>query len=360
MLNPKASPMQSLENAIESDTYMVGPGDIFSLNVWGAMEQHISVPVSPEGRLIIPTVGEIECSGQTLKSIQKLVIDKAIPFYKNCQITFPLLTPRTFMVHVTGEIKYPGSYQANAATRVSEVIMMAGGASKWAWKKQVIIKHANSTVDTSDIDAFETLGDTKQNRLLSGGDVIVVPVMDPSNIFIVHVEGNVEHAGVYQIIPDEKLKDFLISIRSFTTQIGVTYIKVIRIQLNNNKESIETIYPFAQAKGGDFELKPGDRIVLPVSYVFVKGAVSNPGPYAFAYNLKAKDYAAMARWNGSIDGVKVLHIQNGRNEHGPDVIVQPGDIVDIPKTWGQKFTASFGIVTALTSLILTAVAINLL
>jgi hypothetical protein len=303
-------------------------------------------------------VGEIDCVGQTLSSIQKLVSDKAMPFYKNCQITFPLLTPRTFIVHVTGEVKFPGSYQANAATRVSDLIMTAGGVSKWAWKQRVLIKHADTRIDTANIDAFETLGEIQQNPFVSGGDVIVVPVMDPGNPFLVHVEGNMEHAGIYQFTQEECLKNFLIRIRAYNMHIGVNYIEIIRKKSVNNQE--ETIYPFLQSKGNDFKLKPGDRIVLPVSYVFVKGAVINPGPYAFAYNLKAKDYATMARWNGSIDGVRVLHIHDGKKEKGPDTIVQPGDIVDVPKTWGQKFTTSFGIVTTLTSLILTAKAIGVI
>jgi hypothetical protein len=58
--------------------------------------------------------------------------------------------------------------------------------------------------------------------------------------------------------------------------------------------------------------------------------------------------------------VSVLHLHNGKKEKGKDVIVQPGDIVNVPRTWGQKFSASFGIVTTLTSLILTAVAIGAL
>jgi protein involved in polysaccharide export with SLBB domain len=359
-MNQKSVQMQSLEKPIESEAYLIGPGDTFSLNIWGAMEQHISVIVSPEGRLIIPTVGEIECVGETLKNIQKIVIEKASNFYKNCQLSFPLITPRTFMVHVTGEVKYPGSYQANAGTRVSEILMLAGGVSKLAWKQRLQIRHIDFSVDTSNIDAFEAFGDTRQNPFLSGGDVVFVPAMDPSSLFLVRVEGNVELAGVYQIIPDENLKDFLVRIRGFNTQIGLNYIKLIRKQLVDNLPQEETLTPFFKSDGGDFKLKPEDRIILPLSYVFVKGSVTNPGPYAFANNLRAKDYATMARWNGSIDRVKVLHFENGRKEKGADIIVQPGDIVDVPKTWAQMFTASFGIVTTLTSLILTAVAIGAL
>src|SRR5688572_4119869 len=49
---------QLLEGAIDGNKYTVGPNDIFALGVWGIVNQPLPIAVSPEGSLIIPSVGE--------------------------------------------------------------------------------------------------------------------------------------------------------------------------------------------------------------------------------------------------------------------------------------------------------------
>ena len=44
----------ALEKAIDPEKYIIGPGDILSFNIWGAMEAQIPLPVSPEGKLSVP------------------------------------------------------------------------------------------------------------------------------------------------------------------------------------------------------------------------------------------------------------------------------------------------------------------
>src|SRR5205085_6796397 len=47
---------QLLEGAVDVNKYTAGPSDIFSLGIWGIVNQPIPLAVSPEGSLIIPSV----------------------------------------------------------------------------------------------------------------------------------------------------------------------------------------------------------------------------------------------------------------------------------------------------------------
>jgi len=175
---------EALEGAVNPETYLVGPGDIFSLNIWGAMETRIPLVVTPEGQLLVPSVGEFLVNGLPLAEVQKQILEKASPFYGNSRITLNLESLRFFRVHVVGEVTYPGTYIAQAVNRVSEVLVEAGGLTDRGWNRAIELRHINGKPDTCDISAFEQTGDLRTTPFVNGGDVIFVPSINFGNDWV--------------------------------------------------------------------------------------------------------------------------------------------------------------------------------
>lgn len=63
-----------LEGKINPEKYIVGPNDLFTLGVYGFINQQVPLYVSPEGTVIIPTVGEVMVSDLTLAEARSRVI----------------------------------------------------------------------------------------------------------------------------------------------------------------------------------------------------------------------------------------------------------------------------------------------
>ncbi|MCJ7812628.1 polysaccharide biosynthesis/export family protein, partial [bacterium] len=307
-IRERLSQMDALEGAIDSNRYIVGPGDIFSFNVWGAMEMQIFLVVSPEGKLLLPSAGEIDVSGKTLMEVQNRVIEKAADFYKYSRITLTLEGLRFFRVHVVGEVKFPGTYIAQAVDRISELIVEAGGVTERSWKREIQLRHPTGASDYFDLASFEQKGNLEKDFFVNGGDVIYVPPIEIRKNLI-EVEGDFENSGTYQISPDEKLIDFLNRIRVLKRNTNLSKILVIRPEENGHPDK-QLITPFLNndTTGYFLSLRDGDRIVLPSMYVYVKGTVQSPGAYPYVSNLTAKDYAGMAGGDyrsGSIKSVQV-------------------------------------------------------
>ncbi|MFH1943138.1 MAG: polysaccharide biosynthesis/export family protein, partial [bacterium] len=89
-IEERLSAMEALERAVDPEKYIVGPSDVFSFNVWGAMEAQYPMAVNPEGKLSIPSVGEIQVDGKTLAEVQAFVLGRAKPYYANSEITLTL------------------------------------------------------------------------------------------------------------------------------------------------------------------------------------------------------------------------------------------------------------------------------
>lgn len=364
-LKERLSRMEALERAVDPERYVVGPGDMFSFNIWGALEMQIPIIVSPEGKLLVPSVGEIDVDGKTLAEVQSVVLDEAASVYENSKVTLTLDALRLFRVHIVGEVKYPGTYIAQAVNRVSEMITEAGGPTELAWKRRIELRHPDGGVDTFDLDSFEQEGDLEQDLFVEGGDVIYVPPIEVGKS-LVQVKGNLENSGTYQIHPEETLLNFLQRIRALKRNTDLSKITVIRTKNNDDGGSDKKQYltPFMRNDSMDFDfsLQNGDDVMLPSNYVYVKGAVQNPGAYPYVFDLTAKDYAGMAGGDyrsSTIKSVKVYHVSTGKTEKGPGVLVEPGDVVNIPQSWSSKLPNYLGIVSTAASLLIAAKAIGL-
>ncbi len=359
-LRDRFSRLEALEGAVDPQTYVVGPGDEFLFNLWGPGEIQIPLTVSPEGVLLVPSVGEIHVAGKPLSEVKIQVLERATSIYNHTEVGLTLEAMRLFRVHVTGEVQYPGTYLAQADHRVSEMIVEAGGVTDRAWRNHVALRRASGDTFFVDLDAFVSRGDLANDFFVNGGDVIHVLSVENAD-HLVHVQGDLESAGAYAIIDGEDLLAFLRRIRALKRNTDLSSITVRRTEETLHQQSMQ---PFASGnpeKNTSFLLRHGDQILLPSPYVYVRGAVRNPGAYPFALNLTARDYAGMAGGDyrsGSIRGVKVFHAATGKTVKGPDTIVQMGDMVSVPQSWGERFRDYLTVVSTITSLILAAKAVG--
>jgi polysaccharide biosynthesis/export protein len=365
-IRERLSQPTGIEKAVNPDQYHVGPGDVLSFNVWGALEEQFLLTVNPEGKLLLPSVGEVMVSGRTLADVQREVVEKAKPFYNKSVITLSLESIRFFRVHVVGEVAFPGTYVVQALTRVSEMITEAGGVSDWAWKSDIELRHVSGKVDTFDLDLFEQAGGESQDLFVDGGDVVFIPPIQQAKNFVT-VEGDVEASGIYPLRKDETLFGFLQRIKALRRNIDMSKIVIVRKNPNSSDEksrnALVSSYPFSKADSLNHQmLQPNDIIIIPSRYVYIKGAVKNPGAYLFQLNLKAKDYIGMAggdQKSGDIENIMVQHIFTGKKEKGPNTIVDPGDFVTLHPTWNERFGNFIQILPAITSLFLAATAAGL-
>ena len=354
LLREQMNQPDALEAAVDPEQYIVGPGDIFSFNIWGPLESQIPAAISPEGKLAIPSVGEIVADGLTLSQLQDSVYEKAKPFYEGSDISLTLESLRYCRVHVTGEVKFPGTYVAQATNRMSTLITDAGGVTENANKGAIILKRLNGDKFLFDLSYFEQFGDLDGNICVTGGDVIFVPAVDLSKPFV-HVEGDFNASGLYQINEDEELFNFLQRIRAVKRNTDITKVVVIR--------GTKILKPFAEDNSSSFKLIKNDLITIPAAFVYVKGAVQKPGAYPYIQNFTAKDYAGMAGGDyqsAGIRSVKIFSTATGKTRKGPDIVVQPGDVVDLPQGWGSHARNWGTFISALASSVLAARAAGLI
>lgn len=358
---------QPLEAAIDPETYVIGPGDIFQITIWAAEDLSFNLPVVPEGKLIIPTVGTLEVDGKTLAEVKQMIATTAARKYLNTEITANLVRIREIRVHVTGQVLQPGPYLALATHRVSDVIDAADGLSSVAAERNVEVRHKDGTIEEIDLHRYYQSGDLENNPFLAGGDVIHVPTINFSHA-TVKVEGMVPHPGEYQIAADETLADFLLRVNAYNRDADLRRAYIQRNSASNGTDETIPVFPYLQGQGNghsELYLQAGDVISIPDKQeeIYVIGAVRNPGPYAFYPRTKASTYVGFAGSHeraADLSDIEIIRKNSDDKLKGKNVAVKPGDTIFVPQRTEFGVREITTIVGTAASILLTMKAIGVI
>ena len=287
----------ALESVVDPERYYVGPSDVIAVNIWMSPPLNLSLTVTPEGTLIVPTVGEIMVSDLTLKDAKTKIIQSVRKKYLSAEITTTLLKPRPIIVTVLGNVAYPGLYTLSAIDRANKAIENANlprrvneevsPIVKEMSQRNIALKHKNGSQDRVDITKFLATREDKWDPYLREGDVITVPRKN-SLKNVIGVYGEVNAPGRYEFVEGDSLSDAIKIGQGFTRLANADTIEFSRLSADGS--SIDTRQIDLRSSAG-FTLQPGDRIVakaksdLREDYrVMITGEVLHPGTYPITKN----------------------------------------------------------------------------
>ncbi len=313
-----------MEGPIDPSTYIVGPSDIFQIGVSGPTILSFSAPVTPEGRLIVPTVGDTDVQNRLLSDVKKQVHEMIRKKYPVGDITVALLKPRSFIVTLRGAVLKQGQYIASPIDRVEKVLI--DGASsvsptptaamaaippealdplapseainlpkvnyaatiyeRASTRNITLIRRTGDTLHV-DIPKFYATGEDGYNPFLLDGDIILVPERNLTREFVA-IYGAVNAPGRYEFVEGDNLLDIIGLAQGLTRSADSG--RVIISRLGKDAEEMEEVTVSLKTDDGSKStpraLQRGDRIVVQSvvderkNYtVFVAGEVRVPGIY---------------------------------------------------------------------------------
>src|ERR1035437_7044472 len=119
--------------------YIIGPSDVLAINVWKDIELTRTVLVRPDGKISLPLIGELEVSGLTALSVQRLVAQRLKDYISNPQVTVIVQEVRSRTYSVLGKVVKPGSFELGKPTTVLQAIAIAGGFLDFAKPNKMYI-----------------------------------------------------------------------------------------------------------------------------------------------------------------------------------------------------------------------------
>lgn len=275
--------------------YLVGPGDILYIAVWGDESLTGLVTISPDGEITLPSpLGVMEVRGLTVKEVEKLLTDQLSKYVKSPRVTVSL-TEKGYRIHVIGEVRAPSFYKVPENTTLQELLTRAGGLTEYADTKRISITSQNEDSSTSiqEIDFFKFLrgNDIGANPVLKPNDVIFVPRISTEEYFskMITVLGSVQSPGSFEFEEETALVDVITMAGGFTPDAVLDEVQIIDLNSQDAGGQMVNVKKFLTERdpSGNPMVQTRTIIYVPSTYVppeltvpiNLVGQILKPGTY---------------------------------------------------------------------------------
>jgi protein involved in polysaccharide export with SLBB domain len=346
--NRKLSFEPSLNQATPKN-YILGPGDLIYVDIYGQSEKYYEATVNPEGSILLDNIGLISVSGKTIEAAEGIIKNRVSAFYTGLNGSNPstflqvtLGNVKTIKVHILNEVRLPGTFTLSAFSTVFNALYAAGGPSDNGTLRAIQLIRNNKKI--AEIDVYDLLinGTANLDVQLQDQDVILV------NPYLARVRilGEIKRPLIFEVTPEDNMEDLIRYAGGYTDLAFKDRISISRI--TGNQRSVSDVY---QNQLGLFSLKGGDEVTVGriidrySNRIQIKGAVFRPGIFALtegltltqliknAEGLKGDAYtqrASILRTKGDLSAeVLEVNLQAVLAGSQADVLLQREDVVRI-------------------------------
>ncbi|TMI79645.1 MAG: hypothetical protein E6H04_10240 [Bacillati bacterium ANGP1] len=344
--------------------YLLGPGDLLEISVWGYPDLTRQGVVGPDGEIALPLIGMIRTAGVSVERLTALIAKAYAEFIIDPHVVVTIKEYRKLHVSVLGQVAHPGSYDLPLGTRLLDLVAAGGGPTEAAALGEAQLLRPGLPAVRVDLTRAMA-GEPEVNAPLAGGETLVVPEDLTS---FVTVQGEVVRPGRYRLKGAMRVLDALMIAGGLTERASVTQASLARASGKTEPLLLEGLL-LHQEMDRNIPLTPGDVLFIPEEVdnkIYVIGDVRNPGVFPVKGHVTLLQAIAMAggpeqrgpgtaasafvvRRNGNTPQevtagpARVTALPNGHalitadlkaitRDPSRDIPVQPGDVLVLPMT----------------------------
>ena len=278
--------------------YILGPGDQFTLTLWGTTEGIYNLQVTKEGRVTLPKVGVISVAGIRFGELERTLKHHLSKYYSEFNLSVAIGGLKTLTVYVVGEVVKPGSYSLSSLSTVYGALFTAGGPTKQGTLRMIQVLRSGKVVKTIDLYEFLLKGDRSQDIKLQNEDTVFVPLIGP----IAGVAGMVYRPAIYELKGLETISDLIQTAGGIMPIALGGRLQLVRYADNQKKVVLDIRLDDQQPDAGrnqgkEFteKLRNMDSITISPVYdqvwetVELTGAVEHPGSFQWRPDSRLRE-----------------------------------------------------------------------
>ncbi|WP_428311608.1 polysaccharide biosynthesis/export family protein [Hydrocarboniphaga sp.] len=292
-----AESISQLDPYVGDYRYLIRPGDVLTISVPSIVsfnsvgggpsvlgEQGQGYAVYNDGTIYLPYSGSVQVAGLSLKETQEAVVKALSGYLKQPQVVVSVQEFRSQRIMVTGQVQRPGYLPVTdvpitligALSTVGGITEMRGDSDPRVVGTQsgqiqaavaspdlrhVILKRGGNTHEIN-VQKVLASGDVKRDPLLIDGDVVVVPTVHRSNVFVL---GEVTRPGLLEVNRDDTdLADALMASGGIN-QLTANASRVYVIRGDYKRPTVYQVdagRPDAMLLAQKFQILPSDVIYV--------------------------------------------------------------------------------------------------
>ncbi len=166
--------------AVASD-YLIGPGDLLDVFVWGEESLSVTVPVRPDGRVSTPLVDDLEAVGKTPTQLSREMEKVLSEYIRSPKVTVSVKEfVGTFgaQIRVLGQVVQPRAVPYREKMTLLDVMIEVGGLTSFAAgnrAKLVRVVDGKSREMRVRLNDLMSRGRIEENIEMQPGDIVIIP-----------------------------------------------------------------------------------------------------------------------------------------------------------------------------------------
>ena len=157
--------------------YLIGPGDLLSIQVWEQEKMSTKGRVREDGKISFPLIPDVAVAGKTPDAAARDLEAALKPYMLAPKVNVVVEERKPLTVSVLGQVGRPGQYVMDRGAGVAQVLAAAGGLTPFAHKDRIFVLRQGGQTQDRIRFTFQSLtsasGAAAKFRVQSG-DVVVV------------------------------------------------------------------------------------------------------------------------------------------------------------------------------------------
>lgn len=346
--------------------YVIGAEDALKISVWGQVEFQNELKVDKEGRIFVPTVGQVLVTGLTLEKVYDKLLKQMSRSYSGLvskppsvwlDVTVARIRPKR--VFIMGEVHHPGGYTLSSHATAFNALFSVGGPTVSGSLRDVRIMRGNDVIAHVDLYDYLTGAEHTNDLRVQNNDIIYVPTRGKT----ITVQGEVRRPAVYELKEGEGLATLLrfcggVLPTAYDGKAQIDRIKPwnARAGMVEGREVVDVnLRTVLSTSPEDVPLFDADEVqVFPVldekwNYVVIQGPVWRPGRYQLgevktikglvtaALGIQPKTYPELGhliRYNADLLTRRIIPFNLGKllDNTRADEVLMPRDTIILYST----------------------------
>jgi len=179
---PELSELSSKSTqATKQQDYLIGPGDVLRVFVWGNQDLTTEVIVRPDGRISTPLVEDVVANGKTPAQLAREMESQLVRYIKSPVVTVMVNQFNgTFgqQIRIVGEAAQPRSLPYRENITLLDVMIAVGGLTEFASGNDASIVRTTNEKQVQfrvRLDDLVKQGDISANIPMQPGDILIIP-----------------------------------------------------------------------------------------------------------------------------------------------------------------------------------------
>ncbi|MEW6614464.1 MAG: SLBB domain-containing protein [Thermodesulfobacteriota bacterium] len=272
--------------------YIIGPGDNFTIYLWGGINEEIPVIVDRTGKINLPFVGSLSVSGLRFSELKDFLLKQFSRYDNLISLNVTMDQLKSIQIFITGDVQFPGSYQVGSLSTLYNSLLASGGPTKKGSLRNIQLIRNGKVISSIDLYEFLLKGKQGKDIKLQPGDTIFVPKIG----HVVGITGEVKEPAIYEIKEDMLSLKKLLELAGGLS--GTTYLNRVQIErVIPHQEPVAMELDISDPKGEAILTPLKDRDLIKIFPIFMEvknivhleGHVKRPGRYELKPGMRLSD-----------------------------------------------------------------------